>query len=163
MRNKNQAVRVGFNIEETVLSVNLHPDTQFRYYLYPVKRFILILLISIYTTATVGVGVRSFYCCNKLQSVNIVFTNATKEKCGMANATGSCCKFKYQFFKVKDSHVAFEEISSPAKYFAHLPIFFPSFQVTIFAPTQISAAHRSHAPPIHSGTPLYLFNCIYRI
>ena len=152
-----------FNIVKAVLSANLHLGNQFRYYLYPVKRLILILLISIYTSATFGIGVRSFYCCNKLKSTTFVFKPTSTEKCNGKQATGKCCQTKYQLFKVKDTHVVSGDITSPVKHFTDLQLYIPSFQITAFAELQINAPYYSNAPSLHNGLPLYIFHCVYRV
>ena len=140
----------------------IQPDT-ITHYLCIVKKLVLIVLISIYTTATFGIGVKSFYCCNKLKSTTITFTVTAKEKCNTKGMKGGCCKTKFQFFKVKDNHVAADNVISPAKSFTDLHFTIPSFQMLTAVPQQIIVAHYSNAPPLHNGLPIYIFNCVYRI
>ena len=127
------------------------------------KRLVLILLICIYTTATFGIGVKSFYCCNKLKSTSISFSASTKEKCNTKGMKGKCCKTTFQYFKVKDTHVGADNVTSPAKAFTDLQFTIPSFQIIPIAPQQIIVAHYSNAPPLHYGLPIYIFDCVYRI
>ena len=152
-----------FNIVKAVLSANLHLGNQFRYYLYPVKRLILILLISIYTSATFGIGVRSFYCCNKLKSTTFVFKPTSTEKCNGKQATGKCCQTKYQFLKVKDTHIVSGDITSLVKHFTESHLYIPSFKATAYIDQTTNITYRSNAPPLHKGLPLYIFHCVYRI
>lgn len=127
------------------------------------KKLVLILLICIYTTATFGVGIRSFYCCDKLKSTTFVFTPTSTQKCNGKQATGKCCKTKYQLLKVKDTHVASSDVTGPVKHFSDLYVSIPSFQTIALATPQINPQYYSNAPPLHNGLPLYIFHCVYRI
>ena len=129
------------------------------------KKLALILLISIYTTATFGIGIKQFYCCGKLKSVTIAFVEGASNKCNKANRTEGCCKTKYQIFKIKDSHVAVGGISNLSKHSTVIYLFTPSFETVALmtVPIDIDIDKASHAPPIHNGIPIYVFNCVYRI
>lgn len=126
------------------------------------KKFSLILLICIYSLATMGFSLKEFYCCGKLTSISLSFAQDTKEKCEKGNAKG-CCDNKYQFFKVKDNHIAADQVSSPVNHFIDLHLYTPSFQEITFASQQTAIANRSNAPPLHPGVPVYIYNCIFRI
>ena len=140
--------------------------TNFRVYLYRkklMKKILLILLICIYASATFGIGVKSFYCCDKLKSVTVAFSAENKENCNNDNTKHSCCKIKFHFFKLTDNYVATGEIESPVNYFAAVHSLLPSLQILSFGPRQLAVSNHSNAPPLHGGTPLYIFNCLYRI
>ena len=127
------------------------------------KKVVLILLICSYSLATMGFSLKEFYCCGKLKSVTIELTPNRKQTCSKGNEKSDCCDNKYQFFKVKDSHVASKDVNNSLKYFTDLNLFTPTFQKILFSSSKIFVANRSNAPPIHSGVSTYLFNCVFRI
>ncbi len=127
------------------------------------KKVVIILLICSYSLATMGFSLKEFYCCGKLKSVKIELTPNKKQTCSKGNEKSGCCDNKYQFFKVKDNHVASKDINNSLKYFTDLNLFTPTFQKILFSTQKIFVANRSNAPPIHSGVSTYLFNCVFRI
>ena len=132
-------------------------------YLWTVKRLSLIFLVCIYTTATFGIGVKSFYCCNKLKSTTLSFAPSLENTCKQKTSVRNCCKTKYQFCKVNDSHQASVTVSAPENGFEQL-VFTPSFySINPIAQLTIFVANYSHAPPLHNGIPIYIFDCVYRI
>lgn len=123
------------------------------------KKLILILLICAYSLSTMGVGFGEFYCCGKLKSKFISLADTNKEKC----TKEGCCKTKYQFFKLKDNHLASADIHLPAKHFTALYFYTPAYIPVVFTQQTVSA-NRSHAPPLYDDDkPLYLSNCVFRI
>ena len=117
----------------------------------------------IYSLSSFGIGVNQFYCCGKLKSTSITYTQGSKEKCGNENSKSDCCRNKYQFFKVKDNHVAADTISNPVKHFSNLHLFTPSFEVMPLANEPTDIANASHAPPILHCISVYILNCNFRI
>ena len=85
-----------------------------------------------------------------------------KDKCGMGDNNEGCCKTKYQFFKVKDKHLTTGEFTTPAKYFTDVVSFNPTYQ-TIFLSQLVEIINGSHAPPFHTGVPIYISNCVFRV
>ena len=127
------------------------------------KKFAIILLVSIYSLSTLGMSIRQFYCCGKLKSTDITFTEVSKQKCSKGNSMTGCCKFSFTSLKVKDSHVAADGITTPAKYFIDLHLFIPTFEAGILANKSMDIANASHAPPLHYVVPIHILNCVYRI
>lgn len=127
------------------------------------KKVALILLICIYSFATMGFSLKQFYCCGKLKSITVSLTQDTKQECGKGNEKSGCCDNKYQFFKVKDNHISAGQASCPVKYFIDLDIYNPSFNEITFASQKTTIAYRSNAPPLHTGIPLYIYDCVFRI
>ena len=127
------------------------------------KRFLLILLLSIYTAATFGMGVKSFYCCNQLKSTTLTLSYTAKEKCNAKGMKGKCCKTSFHYYKVKDTHLVADNVKIPAKAFTDL------FDTNIVTQplSWVSIASvipsYSNAPPWCNERPIYLFNCVYRI
>lgn len=127
------------------------------------KKITVILLLSIYSISTLGLSLKSFYCCGKLESVTVSITQNEQQKCANDDGTSDCCKTKYQFFKVKDNHFVADHVSSPVKHFVELNLFTSSFQVVNYPSEQINVANKSNAPPLIHGVPDYIFNCVFRI
>lgn len=128
------------------------------------KKVTLILLISIYSLSTLGIGVQQFFCCGKLKSTTISFTQQVKEKCGNNNTmSGGCCETKFTSLKVKDSHVPADAINTDVKHFTHQYLFAPSYEVMALANEPMNVDNPSHAPPLHHGIPIYILHCTYRI
>ncbi len=127
------------------------------------KKFALILLICIYSLSTVGFSLKEFYCCGKLKSVTVALAQDTKQKCSKGDEKSGCCNNKYQSFKVKDKHFAVSDLKIPAKHFTDLTLFTPVFQQISFASQQSATANKSHAPPLHTSVPIYIYNCVFRI
>ena len=127
------------------------------------KRIILILLISIYTTATFGFSVKQFYCCNKLKSTSIAFTQTADQKCGMDKKMDKCCKTTYKYFKVKDNHISNGSSAEPVKLFSDFEFPIPVYKAVALAGTHTPIADYSNPPPLHHGIPVYILNCVFRI
>lgn len=127
------------------------------------KKIALILLIGIYSLSISGIGIQQFYCCGKLESTSISFVQHVKEKCSKDGGMSGCCQTKFKSLKVKDSHVAADDISCPVKYFTDLHLFTTSFNVIASTNKPLHAANESHAPPFHHDIPIYILHCVYRI
>lgn len=126
------------------------------------KKAALILLIGIYSLATMGFSLKEFYCCGKLKSINLSLTPDIKKNCDKGEGDG-CCDNKYQFFKVKDNHISADQISSPAIYFTDLDLYTHTSQITTISVEKTTVAYSSHAPPLYKGVAVYISNCVFRI
>jgi len=126
------------------------------------KKIALILLISAYSLATMGLSLKQFYCCGKLKSVTISLTQDAKN-CSSSNEKKGCCDNKYQFFKVKDHHITADQVSGPVNSFVDLHLYNPSFNGIAFASEKTLISYSSNAPPLHPGVLLYIYNCVFRI
>ncbi|WP_420832402.1 HYC_CC_PP family protein [Paraflavitalea pollutisoli] len=127
------------------------------------KKVCLILLLTIYTVATLGISIRQFYCCGKLKSTSLVLSDNAPKKCAKGGEKDGCCKTKYQSIKVKDSHFVSDEITTPAKHFTEASS--PGFSIDI-PPLLIAAefnANTPHAPPPDQLIALFILHCVYRI
>ena len=127
------------------------------------KKVSLILLICIYSLATMGFSLKQFYCCGKLKSISISITQETNQKCSKGNEKSGCCDNKYQFFKVKDNHITADQVSTPVNHFIDLYLYTSSFQDITFATQKPTIAYRSNAPPLITSVPIYIYNCVFRI
>lgn len=128
-----------------------------------VKKIIAILLLSLYSLSTLGLSLKSFYCCGNLESVTVSISQNEQKTCANENGKSDCCKTKYQFFKVKDNHVTADVISTPVLHFINLHLFTSPFEVINNPSKEIHVAHLSNAPPLIHGIPDYIFNCVFRI
>jgi len=128
------------------------------------KKIVIILLVSIYSLATLGVSLKGFYCCGDLKSVSLSLTGESKKKGDKDSEKGGCCKTSYQFFKVNDNHFAADEINSPVNHFTLVHFFDISFSLASFLPAErLDIANSGHALPLYNGVPAYISNCFFRI
>jgi hypothetical protein len=128
------------------------------------KKAAIILLLCIYSLATLGIGIKQFYCCGILKSTTVTLIKNSEEKCKAQAAKGSCCKTQYQTFKVKDSHIFSDVTHLPEKQFSELIIFNFLFETIQPIQSLVISNNPSHAPPpLCHGIPLHIYYCIYRI
>jgi hypothetical protein len=127
------------------------------------KKAALILLICIYSLATMGFSFKQFYCCGKLKSTTFSLVPQDKQECGKGNEKSSCCDNKYQFFKVKDKHITADEVHSPVKHSLDQYLYISSFQDISFVSQKTTIAYKSNAPPLRTGVPIYIYNCVFII
>ena len=74
---------------------------------------------------------------------------------------GGCCKTKFSYHKVKDTHVVADQVQSPLPELLILPI--TTYHFVSELSLQNKVAEQNNGPPLHNGLPLYLFDCVYRI
>lgn len=125
------------------------------------KKATLIILVIIYSLSVLGVGLKEFYCCGKLQSVSVTILHSEGEKCGMDENNDDCCKTNVHF-KVADKHVAPVEVSDAYKGFLDLQIFSCNEHTTNTV-VQETSPTVTHSPPLTTGVPLYIYNCVFRV
>ncbi len=127
------------------------------------KKAALILLISIYSLCTLGIGIKQFYCCGKLKSTSISFVQYDNEKCSKGNEKKGCCQTKFQSLTIKDSHFAADAVITPVKSFTELHLLTPLFNPASFTNNPAIVANTSHPPPLHQSVPVYILHCVYRL
>ena len=128
------------------------------------KKIAVILLIAVYALATMGFSLKQFYCCGKLSTVSVAFSNDDNKMCHKENSNDDrCCKSKFQYLKVRDNHVTASHINIPVKHFVHLDLYTAALQQPVFTSHKISFCYRSNAPPLHIGIPAYISNCVFLI
>ena len=81
----------------------------------------------------------------------------------MGDKKGGCCQTKFKTLKVKDTHIAADVINNPVKHFSEIIICNQSFETIATVQQHVVVNNPGHAPPLHQDTPLYIFNCTYRI
>ena len=119
------------------------------------KKAAAILLLFIYAFSATGFAVKADYCCSNLKSVKLVLADGAKDK-------GGCCKVQYHCFKVKDIHSAANVLLAPALHFTFLHTLNESFSTNHLSAKGITELRNIHSPPLLQ-TPVYIFNCIFRI
>ncbi len=124
--------------------------------LYLMKKVSLLLLASIYALSIFGYGVKGFYCCGKLKSIVISFDQHIEKKHVVGSDARNCCKTRYQFFKVKDNHVASDNFNAPVNFFIAPKLFYTSHQNVFFALRKNIIKNHCNAPPLHNGIPIYI-------
>ena len=127
------------------------------------KKVTAILLLSLYSLSTLGLSLKSFYCCGDLKTVTISITPVENKQCSNGDDTSDCCKTKYQFFKVKDSHVTADVVNAPDLHFSDFQLIYTSFQAINYSSQNIYISHLSNSPPLPHSVPDYIFNCVFRI
>ncbi len=128
-----------------------------------VKRIILILLISIYTTATFGFSVKQFFCCNQLKSISVAFTPSSDKKCGMDDKMDNCCKTKYTYCKVKDNHFGEPSFKSSHQDYSIVALQSQEHNNPFTSKVFSVVAFYSNPPPLHRAIPIYKLDCVFRI
>ena len=128
------------------------------------KKIVVILLLLIYGSATMGATIHMHYCMNEFVGWSLWHGEKEKEcgKCGMKEKKGGCCKDEHKQVKLKTEH----QKSATAQYIQFLdvpalitPVADFSFKVT---PTSL-AFPVSNAPPKIPREPLYILHCVFLI
>lgn len=128
------------------------------------KKIVVILLLLIYGSATMGATIHMHYCMNEFVGWSLWHGEKEKEcgKCGMKEKKGGCCKDEHKQVKLKTEH----QKSATAQYIRFLdvpalitPVADFSFKVT---PTSL-AFPVSNAPPKIPRERLYILHCVFLI
>jgi hypothetical protein len=133
------------------------------------KKFAAIILFCIYSLASLGIGIKQFYCCGKLKSTvaTLLHTPTQGEKncpSAMAASMKNCCKTHIITLQVKDSHIASDVKFSFAKFqLESVPLQFFSLPEAQIIPSATALCFYAKAPPPLHDIPLYIKNCVYRI
>jgi len=128
------------------------------------KKGLTILFLLLYGLSVFGIGLKEIYCCGKLKTVTVVVTVNDKHKCNKNHEHKGCCQSKYHYFKVKDNHLS--TVATPIAVKSSVEIH--SFDLSLWQPCfnsfqPKSVVNGSHAPPLHNGIPIHIYNCVYRI
>ena len=128
------------------------------------KKIVVILLLLIYGSATMGATIHMHYCMNEFVGWSLWHGEKEKEcgKCGMKEKKGGCCKDEHKQVKLKTEH----QKSATAQYIQFLdvpalitPVADFSFKIT---PTSL-AFPVSNAPPKIPRERLYILHCVFLI
>ena len=127
------------------------------------KKAALILLICVYSLATMGFNLKEFYCCGKLKSVTVVVDNFPKSGCKSGNNDSGCCKNNFQYFKIKDNYFAANDNSDFQSPYPDLFIPVNHFLAEELNIRNDLTVTRGHSPPLITNLPLYISNRVFRI
>lgn len=127
------------------------------------KKAAAIFIIGIYAISSLGFNVKEFYCCGILKSVRLSLHVDGGKACSKDQSKDKCCQTKFQYLKVKNSHLASTILVNCTNDFQPILPFTPIHAVKFVGAVPVSDSNRSHAPPLHPGIAVYISNCVYRI
>jgi hypothetical protein len=128
-----------------------------------VKKLVVLLVLLVYTAASIGATVHLHYCMDKFVGGSLWHDEKDNEcrNCGMTEKKGGCCKEEHKQIKVENDH----QKSSAAKYVQLIsaPALVTPFATYIFKATSLTYfTALSNAPP-HIPKRLHLLNCVFLI
>jgi len=129
-----------------------------------VKKIVVILLLLIYGSATMGATIHMHYCMNELVGWSLWHGEKDNEcgKCGMKEKKGGCCKDEHKQVKLKTEH----QKSATAQYIQFLDVPALTTPVADFSfeikPASL-AFPVSNAPPKIPRERLYILHCVFLI
>ena len=128
------------------------------------KRALASILLLIYFSVSTGFVVNMHYCMNKFDSVEIGAADSEKcGKCGMhTEDSDGCCRDEVKVVKLQqDEQLAKLLMPSLTLALVEMPL---SQHLALPFQNFIQAQLLDHPdPPLRSGQPVYLSNCVFRI
>ncbi len=126
------------------------------------KKLFLSILSFVYITIASGVVVNIHYCMGRLSGVDYAYsTNDKCGKCGMDNKKG-CCHNEFKIVKLADDQQLTKANITIAQSPAVLTSFFVDFSQPIQGVKRLLTLPY-HSPPDSRISPVYLYNCVFRI
>jgi hypothetical protein len=126
------------------------------------KRFGVIACVLLYAVSSLGVTVRQFYCCGRLESTSFAINSFGKGNHNDNSENKGCCDTRYQSFKVKDNHVPASEVNSPALVASAVHHFYSVLLLPVTSADK-AAPTANHSPPPCAGNSIYIAICVFRI
>lgn len=132
-------------------------------YFCKVKRIIVILVLLVYSSATMGATIHLHYCMNEFTGWSLLHYDEDNKcgKCGMTEKKGGCCKDEHKQIKIEADHQ-----SSVAKsiQLVTAPALVTPFVTHIFRATSLPyCTLLLNAPPHVPKWRLHLVNCVFLI
>jgi hypothetical protein len=129
-----------------------------------VKKSVLILLLLVYGSATMGATIHLHYCMNEFVGSSLWHSDKDGKcgKCGMTEKKGGCCKDEHKQLKLKTDHqksaiAQYFKISDAPALITPIAAFnFKEMLVTLTFPL-------SNAPPKIPRERLCILHCIFLI
>jgi hypothetical protein len=128
-----------------------------------VKKLLVILVLLVYSAASVGATVHLHYCMDKFIGGSLWHDEKDNEcgNCGMTEKKGGCCKDEHKQIKVEDDH----QKSTVAQYVQYIAA--PAL-VTLFVSYTFKATSLPYFTPLSNAPPhiprrLHLLNCVFLI
>ncbi|MES2648139.1 MAG: hypothetical protein V4717_14780 [Bacteroidota bacterium] len=132
-------------------------------YICKVKKIVIILVLLVYSSTTIGATVHLHYCMNEFAGWDLFHDEKDNAcgKCGMKEKKGGCCKDEHQQIKIDDDH----QKSTVTKHIQLIvsPALLTLFAAYIFKPTALPYyTPFSNAPPLIPKR-LHLLHCVFLI
>jgi len=126
-----------------------------------VKKFLSIVLATIYLAVSSGVVVSVHYCMGEVAGIGIGHAEADRcGDCGMDN--DGCCHDDVKVYKISDSHASAASHYDPVKAESWVALLSPPHDVS--SPNlRLLPALVSADPPEPDGRSLCIWNCVFRI
>jgi len=122
------------------------------------KKFLVFILLLVYTTFASGITLQLHYCKGKLKSISLFAKEKENNCCKSKTKKNHCCDNKTSFFKVNDKHSSNASLTVPACKEKGSPDFFISPDFKLHASVKGNCITDYHAPPVVYDNPLYLKN-----
>lgn len=128
------------------------------------KKIVVILLLLIYGSATMGATIHMHYCMNEFVGWSLWHNGKDNKcgKCGMKEKKGGCCKDEHKQVKLKADH----QKSAGAKYikFISEPVLItPRENIDIKWVSPATDLPVCNAPPKIPKAQLYILHCVFLI
>lgn len=128
------------------------------------KKTVVIVLMLIYGSATMGATIHKHYCMNEL--VGWSLWHSDKEecgRCGMKEDKTGCCKDEHQHFKLQsDQHKAAAADLIKFNLSPAIVTRIPDFSLEGLV-KHTKNYFSSHSPPDADNTRLYILHCVFLI
>lgn len=127
------------------------------------KKALIILLLIIYGSATMGTTIHMHYCMNKYVGGSLWHGKEDNKcgKCGMKEKKDGCCKDEHKQAKLTTDH---QKAATQFVELTEVPAFVTSLIDIVVSVSSVSINH-----PIPNGPPktlrgrLYILNCVFLI
>jgi hypothetical protein len=127
------------------------------------KKGLTVLLLFFYSFSVFGVVLKEIYCCGKLKTVSVAATVNEKQDCHKQHNHNGCCSTKYHYLKAQDNHLASTATPVAGKPLIEIHAFTAFYQSSFYSIKPNTVIQCFHAPPLHHGIPIHIYNCVYRI
>jgi hypothetical protein len=127
---------------------------------------LVILLLVIYGTTSIGATVHMHFCMNEFVSWNLWHSAKEKKcsKCGMKEKKGGCCKDEHKQLKIDSDQnknqlktFVFEKVFTPV-----IPTSHYDYNFRLPTPTILEFPKNNTSPPWRSVS-IYIANCVFLI
>ena len=129
------------------------------------KKTVVILLLLIYGSATMGATVHLHYCMNEFVGWSLLHSKDDKcGKCGMSEKDKEgCCKDEHKHFKLKADHQK-SNVTQPIFFITTPVLFIPVVDFDIHSYSTITKTYpTSHAPPYINRKQFHILYGVFLI
>lgn len=128
------------------------------------KKFLVLIVLSLYITSSIGVCISMHFCVGKRTSTSILSNTLPKCPCGSEKMKSNCCKDKLVTFTIDDYQKNESSLSINFKTLI-------SFVAIAFPPTNSNnelvgkrdIVFKQYPPPDKYKNPLYILNQVFLI